>query len=924
MRSTVVTKKCGDETMCKSMSTTTVTPASSKTGQRRALRIVFRSLCVLLLLFVALATGFYLFATATLPQVDGRIAAAGLGAPVEVVRDAQGVPHIRAQNLSDLLFAQGYVTAQDRLWQMDMTRRYAGGELAEILGPDLVEHDRAQRILSLRSEAQRSSSRLDDQEKALFEAYARGVNAFIDSHKNKLPLEFRLMGYSPKPWTMEDSYLVGAQMAQNLSHEQFANKLLREKLTAILGAQKAADLYTNTSWRDRPPGETAMKQEAPARKDPDDEEDSGDTNVAAERSIQHLAIGIQPEEVHHPSTSLRTGYDTEAQRKSFKKFQVSSFEFQVSPRMHADQHGFPDSSENALRRHEKPTYPRGSSTRAFALAQNDKADNFAVGDVASYVSTFSSFLPAEDEDGLIPGSNNWVVSGTHTITGKPLLSNDMHLHHQIPGVWYEAQLTAGAFDVAGVTLPGFPFVIAGHNRRIAWGFTNLNPDVEDIFIENFNARGEYQTAAGWKQPEHRREVIHVKDGADVAFDVLLTRHGPIATELMPGETRKIALQWTLYTVGLGVPFRALDQAQNWSEFRNALRNFTIPGQNAVYADVDGHIGYQSTGEVPLRRSGNGALPVSGADDAHEWTGYIPYDQMPSVYDPPGGILATANGRITAARYPFSISTQWGAPYRTQRIYRVLESGNKFSSADMLALQNDIYSEFDKFCSEQFVAAIDHSQIASARAKEAAEIMRSWDGRLTADSAAATITVKSEHELQKLLLGDYWDEYLWPDSAVAWENLLSRRPKYWLPAGFNNYDGLLTAAVEKVVAEQDAPTRLASWGRGRAYPLEIVHPVFDKIPVLRWFGEPGRVKQTGGSWTVKQVGRSFGPSERMTVDMGNMDQSTLNVVTGESGQIFSRHYMDQWKAWYEGQTFLLPFSQSAVEGAGKHRLRLEPK
>ena len=849
------------------MSSTTVTPASSKTGQHRALRIVFRSLCILVILLVLLVAGFYLFATATLPQVDGAITASELGAPVEVIRDAQGVPHIRAQNLSDLLFAQGYVTAQDRLWQMDMTRRYAGGELAEILGPDLVEHDRAQRILSLRSEAKRGASLLNDHDKALFEAYARGVNAFIESNKNRLPLEFRLMGYSPKPWTVEDSFIVGAQMAQNLNHEQFATKLLRERLSAALGTQKAADLYPNTSWRDRPPGETAMKQETPASKDPDDEMDSsGDTNVAVERSTQHSVVGIQPRQAYAETQSKNT------------------------PRIYTDEHGFSDSSGVG----KTPTGQPAGSQR--------------------YI----------DDDGLIPGSNNWVVSGAHTVTGKPMLSNDMHLHHQIPNVWYEAQLTAGTLDVAGVTLPGFPFVIVGHNRRIAWGFTNLNPDVEDIFIENFNARGEYQTAAGWKQPEHRREIIHVKGEPDVALDVVLTRHGPIVTELMPGETRKIALQWTLYTVGLGVPFGALNQAQNWNEFRNALRNFTIPGQNAVYADVDGHIGYQSTGTIPLRRAGNGALPVSGADDAHEWTGYIPYDQMPSVYDPPGGILATANGRITATRYPYSISTQWGAPYRTQRIYRVLESGNKFSSADMLALQNDIYSDFDKFCSEQFVAAIDHSQIASARAKAAAEIMRSWDGRLTANSAAATITIKSETELQKLLLGDYWHDYLWPDSAVAWENLLSRRPKYWLPAGFNNYDALLAAAVEKVVAEPSAPARLASWGKGRAYPLEIVHPVFDKILILRWFGEPGRVKQTGGSWTVKQVGRSFGPSERMTVDMGNLDQSTLNIVTGESGQIFSRNYMDQWKAWYEGQTFAFPFSQSAVESAAKHRLELEPK
>jgi penicillin amidase len=505
-----------------------------------------------------------------------------------------------------------------------------------------------------------------------------------------------------------------------------------------------------------------------------------------------------------------------------------------------------------------------------------------------------------------------------------MLSSDMHLHHQIPNVWYEAHLSAPGFDVAGVTLPGLPFVIVGHNQRIAWAFTNLGPDVEDIFIENFNANGEYQTPTGWKQPERRREVIHVKGRPDVDFDVLVTRHGPIVTELVPGEKRKLALEATFYRVGVEFPFEELNRAGNWQEFRHALEHFTIPSQNAVYADVDGHIGYQSTGVIPLRRSGDGALPVSGADDRHEWTGYIPYNQMPSVYDPPTGVLATANGRIAPDRYPYSISTQWGPPYRTQRIYSVLESGNKFSVSDMLALETDIYSDFDKFCAEQFVAAIDHSPTASKRTREAAEIMRSWDGRLTTDSAAATITLKSERKLRELLLGNYADDYLWQSSAVAWEGLLSRRPAYWLPAGFHSYDELLTAAVEQVVVAADAPHNLASWERGRAFPLELQHPIYARIPVLRWFSGPGVVKQSGDTWTVKQVGRSFGPSERMTVDFANLDQSTLNIVSGQSGQLFSRHYMDQWKAWYEGQTFTLPFSHEAVDRAAADKLELKPK
>ena len=804
------------------MSSTTVTPVDLKVTKRRGLRLVSRLLGGAVVLLIVATAAAYFYATSPLPQVDGAITVTGVRAPIEVIRDPQGVPHIRAQNLSDLLFAQGYVTAQDRLWQMDMTRRYAAGELAEILGADQVKHDREQRILSLRQAAQRTAGRLDESQRALAESYVHGVNAFIESHKGNLPLEFRLLGYAPRPWTLEDSLLVGAQLAHSLSHDQFATKLLREKLTVALGPQKAADLYPNVSWRDRPPATAMQEPPQPASKNPDDEDDMGDpatdTNIAAAPAL---------------------------------------------------------------------------GTRS-------------------------------DEDALLPGSNNWVVSGAHTVTGKPMLSSDMHLHHQIPNVWYEAHLTAQGFDAAGVTLPGLPFVIVGHNQRIAWAFTNLGPDVEDIFIENFNASGEYQTPTGWKQPVHRREVIHVKGQPDISLDVLLTRHGPIVTELVPGETRKLALEGAFYDVGMDFPFRELNQARNWVEFRHALRHFTIPSQNTVYADVDGHIGYQSTGVIPLRRSGDGALPVSGADDRHAWTGYIPYDQMPSVYDPPTGILATANGRISPDRYPYSISTEWGPPYRTQRIYSVLQSGSKFSASDMLSLQTDIYSDFDKFCAEQFVAALDHSPTASSRAREAAEIMRSWDGRLTTNSAAATITLKSERKLRELLLGPHSDDYSWPSASVAWETLLSRRPQYWLPAGFHNYDELLTAAVQEAVTAVDAPHNLATWERGRAYPLEIQHPVFEKIPIARWFSGPGRVKQSGGSWTVKQVGRSFGPSERMTVDLANLDQSTLNIVTGESGQLLSRNYMDQWKAWYEGQTFVLPFTRDAVERAGMHKLKLVPK
>jgi penicillin amidase len=536
------------------------------------------------------------------------------------------------------------------------------------------------------------------------------------------------------------------------------------------------------------------------------------------------------------------------------------------------------------------------------------------------------------------GSNDWVVSGAHTVTGKPLLSNDMHLGHQMPNLWYEAHLKSGSLDVAGVTLPGMPYVIVGHNQRLAWGFTNVGPTAADAFVETFDAQGAYQTPQGWQQPEHREEVILVKGKPDVTVDVKITRHGPVISELIPGESRQVALRWTLYD-GLHMPFFDVDTAQNWDDFRKAFSQLDAPGQNVVYADVDGNIGYQTTGHIPIRAAGDGSLPVSGADDAHEWKSYIPYDKLPRIYNPSSGIIATANGRITPDDYPYSISAEWEAPWRTARIYHVLESGRKFAASDMLALENDVQSENDLFAAERFVYSVDHAAKPSTRAKQAADMMRNWDGRMLASSTAATVAVRSGQELTRLLLEPKlgsapedpnqqetalsWKTYHWQMKTVWLQNVMLHQPKRWLPEKYSNYDELLTAAVEAAVNGPDAPKDLGAWRWGRVNAIAIEHPVLAEILGLQRWTAPGIKEQSGSGYTVKAVTRHHGPSERFTANLADLDQSTLNTVTGQGGNFLSPYYMDQWKAWYEGSTFPLLFTQRAVEAGGVHRLVLQP-
>ena len=479
--------------------------------KRRWLRVLLYTLTALVLLLVALAVCWALWLRAaekaSLPQLDGVIRLPGLSAPVTVWRDVHGVPYIDAATQDDLFTAQGYVTAQDRLWQMDLYRRNANGDLAEILGPALVEHDRMQRILGFRRVAERVYASLDADDRRRLDDYARGVNLYIQQHQDKLPGEFRMLLYKPRPWSGADSLSIPTMMIDMLD-THWDVKVERERIRARLNNPRLeAELYPVGSWRDHPPTGNVIDWSKP---------DPARTEI-------------------------------------------------------------PQDSETA------------SATPS--VKDNDQP-------VLAGMRALEAELGLPGCGSCAAGSNNWVISGKHTASGLPLLSNDMHLPIQVPRIWFMAELKAPGYHVEGVTLPGVPGVIAGHNDHIAWGFTALLADVQDVYVEKLDGKGNYRTPDGsWQALATDRETIHVRGGKDVTVDVQSTDHGPIVTPVIPGETRSLALKWTLYDPSLhGMPIYEMNTASNWTEFSAALANWDWPTQNLVYADDQGHIAYHAVGQ----------------------------------------------------------------------------------------------------------------------------------------------------------------------------------------------------------------------------------------------------------------------------------------------------------------------------------------
>lgn len=800
--------------------------------------------------FCLMVAGF-LGAGASLTVVSGQesarsnsIQVVGLQDRVTIRRDERGIPYIEAANDDDLYFAQGYITASDRLWQMDLLRRNVRGELAEVLGPAVLSQDQRHRTLGFARIIDATAASMPPRMRAVLEAYARGVNAFIESRNNQnLPPEFMILQYKPRPWLPADSLAVGKLLSEVLSNT-WPSDIMRASL-AHLPREKRDALLPETS-----PLDVLV--------------------VGASRTNSPRRSSLQPF-----SPPKAPGFET-----------LSAMgEARASARTLA--------------------LPAGWST----------------------VELNADFAQA---------SNNWVVSGKRTASGKPLLANDPHLPAFAPSIWYMTELSAPGLHVAGVTFPGAPGIVVGHNDQIAWGATNLNPDVQDLYLEKFDKEkpNRYLTPTGWREAEVRQEQIKVRKGfADAStetktFDVTVTRHGPIVLE--KGGAR-YALRWpALDSDSDGFEgFFLVNRARNWKEFTAALARYSGPTQNFVYADVNGHIGYYGAGRIPIRKTGDGSVPYDGSTDAGEWTSFIPFDKLPHQYDPPGGIIVTANQRVSGNAYPYFLTHLWAQPYRARRIFDLLSQKQKLTADDFRRIQGDTYTIAGGIFARE-AARIMRGQTMDDKMGQSLASFAAWDGRLDADSRVAPIVAQMRiafrQRVLKAALGEeLFKTFVWPNVDILIDRVISEQPGDWLPKESNSYPDLLRAsyADARQALTKSLGADESKWTWGAMSPARFSHPLAPAPFIgaqftIAPFPQAGTPFLLGATVNVgAQV------SMRLIADPGDWDKTQHGIALGQSGLPSSSHWSDQLGDWRAVTPRAFPFSKAAIAKATKETLTLEP-
>ena len=850
------------------------------------------------------------------PKVAGEIVLNGLGAKVTVIRDEQGVPQIYADSSDDLFRAQGFVAAQDRFFEMDFRRHVTAGRLAELVGSAAVKTDKVIRTLGWRDVAEQELPTLAPETRQYLNAYADGVNDYIATmgDPSNMALEYAVLGLQVPGYKVEKWTAVDS--------------------VAWLKAM-AWDLrgnYTNELTRARlgtifPPDQ--IKVIFP------------DFAAAGHQPIlspQDWTAGSQPAGSALPP-ALTAAATTPAPKAP----------------------GFPAIGS--------PAPPAAPDAETNALLGSVKAALDAVP------------VTMGRGDGI--GSNSWVVAGSRTTTGKPLLANDPHLSTSVPGIWYQTGLhcttvSAGCpFDVSGFSFAGLPGIVIGHNATIAWGFTNLSPDVSDFYLEKLTDGGYLRD--GKKEPlSVRTETIRVAGGDDETLQVRRTVHGPIISDVIDSvatmgrnallrltpqqDTYAVSLAWTgLVPSTTADAIFALDTAKNFTEFRSAAAKFAVPAQNLVYADTAGHIGYQAPGMVPIRSTSvpnapPGYWPAPGWDSQYDWKGFVPFAQLPWTYDPPEGFIVTANQQVTgAAGAPF-LTTDWDYGFRSERIAAMIAATPKISPQQMSTMQLDTTNGFAPVLTRALLGIdLSGDQATGAPTDEftqqAQVLLEDWDFTQPGDKSKASVRAAYFNAVYMRLLEYTFDDELPSDLQadgggrwmVAVTTLLNDPKNAWwddkkTPGVVETRDEILRKAL--VQARLDLAQHLGkdpvTWSWGKLHTVTFEHPVLggDSVPgIVRAVFNRGPIGLPGGPSIVNANGwdastTTFAvqaaPSMRMVVDLGDLDASTCVNQTGNSGHPYAAHYIDQADTWAAGGTYPWPSTRDAVQQARENELVLTPK
>jgi len=834
---------------------------------------------VVLVLVAALIAG-VVVVRRSFPQTSGTIAVPGLGSKVTVVRDDHGIPQVYAGSAHDLFYAQGYVQAQDRFFEMDFRRHVTSGTLSELLGKPALETDMYIRTMGWRRVAAQELSLLQPQTLAYLQAYSDGVNAYIHSHSpSQMSLEYSVLAlngldYQPADWTPLDS----------------------------------------VSW--------LMAMAWDLRGNMDDE---------IQRAI--ASVNLTPAQVDQ----LFPPYPYARHRPI------------------VDQGGVVDGvfEQDA---------PPGEQSRRPARPPVSRA---VVHTLASLDAGLKS-MPTLMGHGTGVGSNAWAVDGAHSTTGKPLLANDPHLAVSMPGIWYQMGLhctrltSACPFNVAGFTFSGLPGVVIGHNQQIAWGFTNLGPDVVDLYLEKVRGK-DYLYDGKWLPLSTRKETVKVFGAKPVTFTVRATRHGPLLSDVSAqlstvgadapvtagapsrGNGYAVAIDWTALTPNRTADaLFEIDRATDWQQFRAGAADFAVPAQNLVYADRAGNIGYQAPGMIPIRKSGNnGDYPAEGWLPADDWTGkYVPFQALPNVLNPPEGFVATANQAVIGPQYPYYLGDSWSYGYRSQRIVDLIKAKGRLSPADMSAIQLDTRNGF----APVFVAALDKLQLPSSYFAAGQRLLRHWDFTQPPDSAAAAYYNAVWRDTLALTFHDQLPQAIWPHGGDRWWEVMRRllaqpHSPWWddvtTKGRVETRDDILSQALmdaqNEMVRTQSRYSAHWDWGQAHVLNLENQSLGQSDIGLVRWLFNRGGYHVGGGpdvvdatSWNAADgYDVTVAPSMRMVVSLADLDKSTWVNLTGVSGHAFSAHYTDQTDLYVKGETLPWPFTRRAVRQAADQTLVLKP-